>query len=265
VTSLTFALKYQLTQRIGLYTSYGLSFNPPADNEMDSPVVGYLYNQGLNAQKSGNFELGIKGNFSRVDSSSLFRRVRFDASFFNMKVENEIVPYEEFGDLFYRNAAKSNHLGFNLRGSLEIYKYLNFEFLYTFCRFSYGSYTAISLLEDSTGTIITTTRDFTGKNEPNVPKNYLSLSLSYSHPVFNKINIFARLGYLGISGLWVDDGNTDKTNSSNLLNTILGIDAKFGHFIIILSGGINNIFNEKYVEFQIQIRLKVSSMKQVPR
>ena len=75
------------------------------------------------------------------------------------------------------------------------------------------------------------------------------MSLSYYHPIGKKIDVFAKLSYLGISGLWVDDGNTDKTTTSNLVTSVLGFDLKFDHFKLIFSGGINNILNEKYVEF----------------
>ena len=209
----TLELKYKLTHRIDIYTSYGLIFNPPADNELDSPVLAYLYNQGLKAERSGNFEIGIKGVLIGEDSSSFFSRIKFRASFFNMKTDNELVPYEEYGDLYYRNADKSNHLGFIIRSMVDIYKNLTIDLLYRFCRFTYGSYTALSLLQDSTGTIIRTNRDFSWKYEPNVPKNYLNISLLYHHPIGKKINLFAKLSYSGMSGLWVDDGNSDKTTS----------------------------------------------------
>jgi outer membrane receptor protein involved in Fe transport len=57
------------------------------------------------------------------------------------------------------------------------------------------------------------------------------------------------LSYIGISGLWVNDANTAKTNATNLLNSVLGFDIRIRKFNIVLSGGINNIFDEIYVGF----------------
>ncbi|MCU0414860.1 MAG: TonB-dependent receptor, partial [Ignavibacteriaceae bacterium] len=61
------ALNFKLTQSIAIYTSYGLSFDSPAGNEMDnyptsSDNGAAQLNPDLNAQKSKNFEIGIKGN-----------------------------------------------------------------------------------------------------------------------------------------------------------------------------------------------------------
>ena len=54
---------------------------------------------------------------------------------------------------------------------------------------------------------------------------------------------------MGISGMWVDDANTDKTDSYSLLNATLGFDMTFGKFSVLLSGGIDNFLDEIYVGF----------------
>ncbi len=43
--------------------------------------------------------------------------------------------------------------------------------------------------------------------------------------------------------------NSDKTKGYNLLNGQLGLDLRFGKFNAMLSGGLNNIFDEVYVGF----------------
>jgi outer membrane receptor protein involved in Fe transport len=75
------------------------------------------------------------------------------------------------------------------------------------------------------------------------------LSLSYAYPVGKHMSLFAKTSYQGISGLWVDDANSDKTKSYNLLNFLVGIDVKLGNFNLMASGGVNNIFDETYVGF----------------
>ena len=49
--------------------------------------------------------------------------------------------------------------------------------------------------------------------------------------------------------MWVDDANTDQTDGYNLLNAVLGVDMTFGHFNVLISGGVNNLFDEVYVGF----------------
>jgi iron complex outermembrane receptor protein len=242
------ALNYKITPKISIYSSFGLSFDSPANNELDSPDPGYLFNHDLQPQESMNLEMGIKGNLYHSDQE-FFRKIFFEGTLFDVIVDNEIIPYEVLGDVFYRNAAKTNRFGIELGGQLEFYRDLNFVVSYTFSDFTYESYTARSLEQDSTGNFIASDKDFSGNIVPSVPKNNLYLSLSYSYQVIRQIGLFAKMSYQSISGLWVDDENTDKTDAYHLLNSVLGVDMKFGNFNLMLSGGVNNILDEIYVGF----------------
>ncbi|MFH1159812.1 MAG: TonB-dependent receptor [bacterium] len=243
------SLNYKLTPWIALYTSYCLSFDSPANNELDSPDPAYLYNSELTAQESKNFELGIKGMLVKEDAASFLRRFLFEATGFDINIDNTIVPYEVLGEVYFRNAAESNRLGFELGAELEIVRNLNFISSYTYSYFRYVSYIARTIEIDSLGNFIVTEKDFSGNYEPSVPRHNLFLALSYAYPVNKHISLFAKLSYNGISGLWVDDENSAKTDPYNLLNSVLGVDMRFGKFNILLSGGVNNMFNEVYVGF----------------
>jgi len=242
------AFNYKLSQWISVYTSYSLSFDSPAKNELESFDPTFLYNPDLKAQETKSFEIGIKGNLINR-KTDFFNRMLFEVTFFNLNIENEVVPFEVYSEVYFRNAASTSRRGLELGSRLEIYKDLQFTFSYTFSDFNYIDYSAIAIQIDSTGNIIETEEDFSGNIVPSVPKNNLFISLSYSHPVSNKIIGFAKLSYQGISGLWVDDANTDKTNAYQLLNSVLGVDMKFGKFNIQISGGLNNIMDEVYVGF----------------
>ncbi|MDP1623032.1 MAG: TonB-dependent receptor [Bacteroidales bacterium] len=242
------ALNYKLTPLIALYTSFGWSFDAPAANELGSPDPAALFNQELNPQESQNFEIGIKGSRYRWDQD-FFKRFIYEATVFNIRISNEIIPYEVLGEIYYRNAAITNRMGAELGAQLEIYKGLTFALTYTFSRFRYLTYEARTIVIDTSGNFIETDKDFTGHVVPSVPENNVYISLTYSHPITQQLNIFTKASYQGISGLWVDDGNTDKTKAYNLLNGLVGIDMKSGKFNVMVSGGINNLFNEIYVGF----------------
>jgi len=242
------ALNYKFTPWIAIYTSFGLSYDSPANNEMDSPYPEYLYNTDIKAQESLNFELGIKGNLLRPESD-LFKKILFEATVFNIIVDNEIIPYEVLGDVFFRNAARTHRMGMELGTQLEIIKDLSFAISYTYSNFTYKSYLAKTIEIDSLSNIVEKEQDFSGNIVPSVPKSNFYLALSYSHPIIRKINGFAKFSYMGISGLWVDDANSDKTDGYNLLNTVLGLDMNFGNFNMMVSGGVDNIFDEIYVGF----------------
>jgi iron complex outermembrane recepter protein len=242
-------LEYKPDPEMSIFASYGLGFESPEDDQIESPNPTYLYNQDLKAQRSQNAELGFKGDWEREDSSSFFGKFGFEATLFYTHVDDEIVPYEVYGNYYFRNAAKTDRLGAEIGGELEIVKGLDLNLSYTWSHFRYGTYTAQSLETDSTGNPVTYDRDFTGNVVPSVPVSNLGVMLSYKQPIIKQISLLARLKYSGITGLYVDDANSEKTQGYNLLDGILGFDMKFGKFSVMLSGGVNNIFNEKYVGY----------------
>ena len=242
------AMNYKITPWISAYTSFGVSYDSPANGEMDSPDPEFIYNQDLKPQESLNFEIGIKGNKMRPEEDFL-RNVLFEATFFNINVNNEIVPYEVLGDVFYRNAAKTLRTGLELGTQVEILKGLQFTLAYTYSHFNYQDYTARVIEIDSTGNLVYNDEDFAGNVVPSVPKNNLYLAIAYSRPVVRHIDGFIKASYMGISGMWVDDANTAETDAYNLLNAVLGFDMTFGNFNILLSGGLDNIFDVTYVGF----------------
>jgi len=230
------ALNYKITPHIAVYTSFGLSFDSPAKNELDPFDPADLYNQKIQPQESQNFELGIKGNVIS-DDAVYFRNILFEVTVFNIKIDNEIVPFEVLGDVFFRNAAKTNRMGLEFGTQLEVVEGLELVLSYTYSNFSYDSYFAKTIEFDSTGNFVESEKDFSGNIVPSVPKNNIFISLAYSYPFARNLNGFLKFSYNGVSGLWVDDANSDKTNSYNLLNSVLGFDMKFGNFNLLASGG----------------------------
>jgi iron complex outermembrane receptor protein len=242
------ALNFKLTQSVAIYTSYGLSFDSPAGNEMDnyptSSNPSILLNPDLNAQKSKNFELGIKGNIL-IPESQFFNNIIFEATFFNILIEDEIIPFEVYGDVFFRNAAKTNRTGLEIGGSIGMFAGLNLQASYTFSDFVYDDYIALTVDEN----LDTLTQNFTGNSAPSVPKHNLFVALAYNHPLTNHITGFIRGSIRYVSGMYVNDANSDKTADYTILSTNLGFDFVFGKFNLLVSGGINNIADKLYAGF----------------
>ncbi len=242
------ALNYKLTQYLAIYTSYGLSFDSPAGNEMDnyptSSNPSILLNPDLKAQKSNNFEIGIKGNI-RNPEMQYFSDLVFEATFFNSVIEDEIIPFEVFGDVFFRNAAKTNRFGVELGADVNIVEGLNLQSSYTYSNFSYDEYSALTVDEE----LDTLTRDFSGNIVPSVPEHNFFFSLAYTHPFTTRITGFIRGSMRFVSGMWVDDANSDKTDDYVLFNAGIGFDMLFGNFNLLISGGVNNIADKVFVGF----------------
>jgi outer membrane receptor protein involved in Fe transport len=49
--------------------------------------------------------------------------------------------------------------------------------------------------------------------------------------------------------MYVDDANSDKAEKYSLINLTLGFDMLFNRFNLLISGGMNNIADKKYVAF----------------
>jgi iron complex outermembrane recepter protein len=241
------ALDADLTSWLSLFGSFNLGFESPADIALESPDPFYLYNPTLKPQTSTNYNGGIKIKLDKKDSSRFLPSFRFRASYFRNDISNEIVPYEVFGDVFFRNAAKSNRSGLEVDTRLEIVRGLSIDLSCIFSQFRYGTYEAISIETDSTGNIVQIDRNFTKKNEPGIPGNFLNISLEYRKAFSKKFTLFSRVGYMGVSGVWVDDLNTEKTKSCGLLDAMVECEMKFGHFNLMASAGINNILDKGYV------------------
>jgi iron complex outermembrane receptor protein len=243
------SLDYDVLRWFALFATFHLGFESPADKELESPDPFYLFNPTLSAQTSKNIEAGFKVNVEKEKSVSSFRNFQFRATFYRNYIDNEIVPYEVYGDVYYRNAARTNHLGIELESRLVLFKELSFDISYIFSHFIYDSYQTISMETDSKGNLVQVPRDFSGKTDPAVPAQNLKLSLSYKYPVGKKINLMADVNYSGLSGMWVDDANSDKTRDYHLLNGFLECELKPGHFTITASAGLNNILNTVYAGY----------------
>jgi iron complex outermembrane receptor protein len=238
------AFNYKLTPSIAVYTSYGLSFDSPAGNEMDFYGNTTSLNPDLNAQKSKNFEIGIKGSLRSFDTQ-LFNNVSFEATFFNIMIEDEIIPFEVYGDVFFRNAAQTVRNGVEVGGSVDILERLNLWASYTFSDFTYDEYIALTIDEN----LDTTSQDFAGNYAPSVPQHQLFFAAAYNHEFTYGITGFVRGSVRYVSGMYVDDANSDKTDDYTTLNAGIGLDMVFGKFNLLLSGGVNNISDLVYIGF----------------
>jgi iron complex outermembrane receptor protein len=246
------ALNLKLTPRIAVYTSYGTGFDTPAGNELDnfptSSDPNALLNPDLQPQKSRNFELGVRGSVARL-SSAILKRCSFGASFFALRVEDEIVPFDVFGDAFFRNSAATDRHGLEVGLDATVVEGLQFRGAYTFSDFTYDEYAAGTVGIDSLGNIVIAGDDFSGNEVPSVPKHNLSLSLAYEREIARRVTGFAKVHYSATGGMYPDDANTERTDGYQIVDPTVGMDAAIGPLSLQVSAGVNNLFDETYVGF----------------
>lgn len=247
------ALNYKFTPFIAIYGSVGRSFESPAGNELDnfptSTQPGILLNPDLKPQETTNLELGIKGNIFRSHAAG-FRSMLFEATFFRYIIDNEIVPFEVFSDVFFRNAARTIRNGLEIGGTVDVYRGLQLNVAYTFSDFSYDSYKALSLSVGNNGAITNEESDFSGNIVPSVPRHNLNIALSKSFNLTPDHAFFVKGGMWDVSGLYTDDANSEQSEGYRLFNALIGLDVfKNSPLNLLLSAGVNNITDETYVAF----------------
>lgn len=245
------AMNYKLTPYLSIYTSYGLSFDSPAGNELDnyptSSNQGKYYNPDLEAQKSKNFDLGVKGNL--IFSSGLFNYLFFEGTFFNIVIDNEIVPFEVLGGVYYRNSAKTNRTGFELGAETAILKAFSLKLAYTYSNFNYDTYAARVIKLDNSGNFVTEEKDFAGKIVPSVPKHNIYFAAQYQNNITENLTGFLKASVTHISDMYTDDANSENNPSYTILNSVIGLDWKVSDLNFLLSGGVNNILDKRYAAF----------------
>jgi iron complex outermembrane receptor protein len=205
----------------------------------------HLLNPDLNAQKSTNFEGGIKGDLPNI-KNKYFKNTFVELTFFHSKIDEVIVPFTVDNDVFFRNAATSKRTGLEFGFTSEVINGLTLKAAYTFSDFKYDKYTARTISEGQTFD-----EDFSGNIEPSNPDNLFSGDLIYRYTLKKDYTFFIKGNYQYVGKMYVDDRNTDslKTEAYSLLNGQIGVDLQFGNFKVLAYGGVNNITDEKYVAF----------------
>lgn len=242
------ALNYKFTPKIALYTSYGYAFNTPAAAEL----VNYPYstnnglttlNPDLEPEKSKNFELGIKGNiFGKTDA---LEKVFFEITFYNTVVENEIVPFVINDATYFRNAAKTNRRGIEMGLKVEMLEGLELMTNYTYSDFNYDDYNAINFSSGGD----TLTANYSGNVVPGFPTDIVNFIANYKFRVSKDFTGLLQWDMDYISGMFVDDANSDKTSDYFYGNCMVGMNYSTGNFNFLLTGGVKNIFDRKYVGY----------------
>lgn len=244
------AFNYKFTPRIALYSSYGLGFDTPAGNELDnyplSSNTTILLNPDLRPQSSKNFEIGFKG---ALDESAYFRGATFDVTFFNTIIDDEIVPFEVFGEVFFRNAARTNRTGIELGANMEFLAGLRLKTSYTFSDFSYRTYIARTIEQDTAGNLVERNVRFDGNVVPSVPKHNASWVVTYTRILNENLIGFIKTHLMSVSGMYANDRNSERSSGYTVLGATLGFDMTYGAFNALVSGGVNNLTNKKYVGF----------------
>ncbi len=243
------AFNFKLKPTIAVYTSYGFGFDSPSASELEN--YPYSSNSGLttlnpdiNPQKSRNFELGIKGTVSN-NSSEIFRKAFFEATFFNTQIDDEIVPFIISDKAYFRNAAQTNRTGIEMGIKTEPIDHVDMTFNYTFTNFKYEKY--IARTYDAIGNPVDA--DFSGSRVPSVPQHQLNFILEYENEIAEHLEALFLFDCDYVGKMYVDDQNSESADAYFYANGMIGLNYIKNNFNMLLSTGVNNFMNKKYVGF----------------
>jgi iron complex outermembrane receptor protein len=240
-------LNYKITPYIALYTSYGIGIDVPAVSELDNNYTTsntkYTLNPDLKPQNSQNFELGIKGNILNK-KSEFMRKVKFEATFFDYVVINEIVPFTINQNTFFRNATRTNRLGIEFGLMCEPIEGIELVTNYTLTNFKYQDYSAT--IQGPSGN---TVENYNGNFVPSIPRHILNLILNYEFELSRNVNGLLQWDCDYLTEMYVNDNNSESTPSYFYGNVMAGINFNVGKLNTVIYAGVNNIFDKRYVGY----------------
>lgn len=215
---------YAPSNSISFFANIASSFETPTLSELSAnPDGGGGFNPGLNPQKARNFEIGMKGQASRL---------RYSLSLFYIRVFDELVPYEiaAFPDRdFFRNAGSSNRLGAEIFVHANLAKGLDATASLSFNEFSYRDY---QVNEDM----------FDGNKLPGIPTQVGYFALSYRHAS----GFYAKSWLSTVGSIYTNDRNSVELAPYSLLNARLAWKFPISWGEIEPFFGANNILDKLY-------------------
>jgi iron complex outermembrane recepter protein len=240
-------INYKLTPYIALYTSYAIGVDIPTVSELDNNYftsnIRYTLNPDLRPQKSQNFEFGIKGNILNT-KSEFMRKVKFEATFFDYVIRDELVPFTINQNTYFRNAIRTNRVGLEFGFMCEPFEGIEVVTNYTFTDFKYKDYRTV--IQGPSGSYL---EEYSENKVPSIPQHILNFILNYEFEISEKFSGLLQWDCDYLSKMYVNDRNDEIAPGYFYGNVMAGIDFSISNFNTILYIGANNIFDRRYIGY----------------
>jgi len=208
-----------------LYARIATGFETPTTTELARADGSGGFNTGLKPATSVNYELGVRTMFAE--------NVRIEAALFQINVDDQLVPFEiatSPGRFAFENAGRSRNCGLEAMLSLGKYTGWGLKLVYTYSDFRFIEFTD----KDS--------QALDGNNLPGIPAHLANLELRYRYSSRTSVAFEAR--YVG--RYYADNLNNTEVASSINSGLRLSHHYPVGSWQFNVSGGINNLFDERY-------------------
>lgn len=223
-----FGLLYRPQPEVNVYVNIAQSFETPSTTELvNRPPDDQSHDPGgldpdIDPQKAINYEMGVKGR--------VFHRLSYELALFYILLRDELIPFEEQGRTFFRNAGKSKRYGLELGLGFEMMQGLRTSLAYTYLHAEFREF------GQDNG------EDLDGNDVPGLPDHQIHAEIFYRHDW----GFYGGFDVLHVSDFFVNDANTEKNSAYTVANLRLGYDYIWEHWTLAPFLGIQNLFDEAY-------------------
>jgi iron complex outermembrane recepter protein len=223
------AILKKITETISLYGSIARGFSTPAVSELlrTDGIIG----TNLQPEDGMDYEIGTRGNLINT-------KLYFDLNAFFFHLKNTIVQrIDTNGVYYYVNAGSTRQNG--------IEAYLSYQLIDNsrqwvsaaklFISYAWDDFHYINFKQVST--------DYSGNNMPGVAPQIITVGFDMN----TKIGFYTNITYNYTDKIWLNDANTDRAGSYNLLGARIGYKKIFRTKCKLnIFAGSDNLFNTKY-------------------
>jgi len=210
---------------VGLFSSYSTSFETPTTVELGNRESGAGgFNPDLDPMTGKTFEVGARGN--------VMDRLSYELSYFNTKLDNELIAFENASLLtYYRNAGSSKRTGFEAVARVRAHDLVSVQGTLAYVDAEFEDYTVGP-------------DDYSGNKVPGLAPTQLQGSIR-----FGPSEYFVEFGAEYSAESEVNDANSQEPAPSyTLFDVRAGANGvELGRLQVSPFAGVQNLTDETYV------------------
>ncbi|MBS8241044.1 TonB-dependent receptor [Marinobacter lipolyticus] len=215
-------VSYRLAPREQIYGSVGTAFESPTFTEFANPDGSGGFNPDIEPQQALNREVGLRGVIGGG--------VTYDLALFSIRVDDEILPFEQDGRTFYENAGRTSRDGVELGLGWDISYTWRVTSALTIADYQLDEFT------DEQG------NDASGNRLPGLPRENWVTELEWR----GQGRRFAALEWQYVGDLYAENSNQTRVSDYWLVGVRAGDSLRLADQNLSLYAGIRNLLDEDY-------------------
>lgn len=215
-------LSYRLAPRHQIYGTVGTAFESPTFTEFANPDGSGGFNPDIEPQQALNREVGVRG--------VLGGGVSYDLAAFSIRVDDEILPFEQGGRTFFENAGRTSRNGIELGLAWDISYAWRVTSALTVADYELKDF------NDEQG------NDASGNRLPGLPRENWVTELEWR----GQGSRFAALEWQYVGDLYAENSNETRVSDYWLLGLRAGDSVRLADQNLNFYAGIRNLLDEDY-------------------